>query len=169
MIHVISLTVENHQGVVARIAGLFYGRGYNLESITAGKTTDPSVSRITLVCKGEDAVIDQIKKQLNRLIDVIKVVDLTAKRTVDRELALFKITTKPERRAEIFQVAGVLNAKIMDIGWNTLVLELTGSSQKIDDALALLQEYGIKEFARGGLVSLERGAKQRKQPEKTAG
>ena len=162
MIHHISLLVENHQGVLARISGLFSGRGYNLESLTVGVTTDPSVSRITLVCGGDDAVIDQIKKQLNRLVDVIKVMDLTAVPSVDRELALIKIAARPNKRGEIFQIADVFGCRVMDVGAESMVLELTGSSDKVDDFLALSQPYGIQEVARSGLVAMEREKKARK-------
>ena len=162
MTHVISLLVENHEGVLTRIAGLFSGRGYNLESFTAGVTTDPSVTRITLVCRGDETIIDQIKKQLNKLVDVITVVELTNKRTIDRELALIKVFCKQDRRGEILQIAGVFGAEIMDMGRDAMVLELTGSSQKIDDIIALLQDYGVQEMARSGLVSLERTRKVKK-------
>ena len=161
MTHIISLLVENKQGVLARIAGLFSGRGYNLESLTVGVTTDSSVSRITLVCHGDDAVIEQIKKQLNRVIDVIKVIDMSGKHSINRELALIKINAKPNQRGEIFQVADVFRAKIMDVGASSMTLEMTGSSKKISDFLQLMQPYNIIEIARSGIVSMERGKKLR--------
>jgi len=163
MTHVISLLVENHQGVLSRIAGLFSGRGYNLESITAGVTLDPTVTRITLVCTGEDNVIAQIKKQLNKLIDVIKVADLTGLPSIHRELALIKVRAKANQRGEIFQVADVFRAKVMDIGQNCMILELSAGPEKIDDFIALLQPYSIEEIARSGLISLERSKKQIKK------
>ncbi|MBN2536473.1 MAG: acetolactate synthase small subunit [Spirochaetales bacterium] len=163
MVHTFSLLVENHQGVLARIAGLFSGRGYNLESLTVGITTDPTISRVTLVCIGDDAIMEQIKKQLNRIIDIIKVVDLTYCSTVNRELALVKINAKPNQRGELFQVADVFRAKVMDVGQNTMVLEITGDSSKIDDFIALLTPYNILEIARSGLVSMERGKKLKKE------
>ena len=162
MTHNISLLVENHQGVLARISGLFSGRGYNLESLTVGMTMDSSVSRITLVCKGDDAVIDQIKKQLNRLIDVIKVQDLTSLPSVNRELALIKITANHSRRGEVFQVADVFGCRVMDVGTESMIIEITGSPSKIDDFLSVLQPYKIQEVARSGLVALERGKKTKK-------
>lgn len=160
MTHVFSMLVENHQGVLSRIAGLFAGRGYNLESITAGVTTDPQITRITLVCKGDDNVIDQIKKQLNKLIDVIKVNDLSALPSLNRELALIKVRAKPNQRGEIFQVADVFRARVLDVGIDSMVLEVTGSSEKIDNFAAVLQPYSIREIARSGLISMERGKKQ---------
>ena len=162
MTHTISLLVENHQGVLARISGLFSGRGYNLDSLTVGVTTDPTVSRITLVCKGDDAVIDQIKKQLNRLIDVIKVTDLTQVPSVDRELALIKVSANHNHRGEIFQVADVFGCRVMDVGLDSMTLELTGDPGKIDDFLAVVQPYNILEVARSGPVSMERGKKIKK-------
>ncbi|MBN2440150.1 MAG: acetolactate synthase small subunit [Spirochaetales bacterium] len=162
MVHTISLLVENHQGVLARIAGLFSGRGYNLESLTVGVTTDPSISRITLVCAGDDATMEQIKKQLNRIIDIIKVVDMTFCSSVDRELALIKINVKPNQRGEIFQIADVFRAKVMDVGQTSIILEITGTSDKIDDFVALLSPYSIIEIARSGIVSMERGKKLKK-------
>jgi acetolactate synthase-1/3 small subunit len=159
MTHVISLLVENHQGVLSRIAGLFSGRGYNLESITAGITTDPSVTRITLVCGGDDSIIIQIKKQLEKLIDVIELTDLSGVPSLHRELALIKVAATSRQRGEIFQVADVFRAKIMDVGVNTMVLEVTGVPGKIDDFLKILSPYNIKEVARSGLISVPRGKK----------
>jgi len=164
MTHVFSMLVENHQGVLSRIAGLFSGRGYNLERITAGVTTDPQVSRITLVCNGDDNVIDQIKKQLNKLIDVIKVNDLRGVPSLNRELALIKVRAKPNQRGEIFQVADVFRARVLDVGIDSMVLEVTGSSEKIDNFAAVLQPYSIREIARSGLISMERGKKQTTEP-----
>jgi len=159
MKHILTMLVENRQGVLARIAGLFSGRGYNLESITVGVTTDPTVSRLTLACQGDDAVVEQIKKQLNRLVDVIKVYDLTSVASLHRELALVKVNAKPRGRGEIFQVAEVFGAKVMDVGTDSLTLEITGSAEKIDDITALLSPYGILELARSGTVAMERSRK----------
>jgi len=158
MNHVISLLVENNAGVLARISGLLSGRGYNVESFSSGPTLDPEITRITLVCRGDDTIIDQIKKQLNRLIEVIKVSDLTSKHTIDRQFALLKLAVKPGNRAEIIQLAEVFTAKVMDVGSNTMILELTGSEKKIDDLVQLL-DGNIVEIARSGLVSIERGKK----------
>ena len=161
MTHVISLLVENHQGVLSRISGLFSGRGYNLESLTAGATTDPTVSRITLVCGGDDSIIDQIKKQLNRLVDVIKVMDLTQTRTVNRELALVKVFAKPDRRGEILQIVEAFSGQVMDMGRNALVVEIAGPAQKIEDVIALLQDYGVQEVVRSGTIAIERSPKKK--------
>lgn len=166
MEHVLSLLVENHEGVLSRISGLISGRGYNVESFTAGTTTDPTLTRITLVCRGEDAVVDQIKKQLNKLIEVIKLVDLTDRYTVDRELALIKISAKSGKRGEIFQIADVFSAQVMDVGHHSMILEITGSPSKIDDMISLLED-SIIEMARSGLVSIERGKKTKENGGKT--
>jgi acetolactate synthase-1/3 small subunit len=164
MTHTISLLVENHEGVLSRISGLFSGRGYNLESLTVGVTTDTTVSRITLVCGGDDQVIEQIKKQLNRLVDVIKVMDFTQLPSVDRELALVKVAALPGHRGEILQVADVFGAQIMDVASDTVTMEITGSSDKINDFLAVMQDFTIAEMARSGVVSMERGRKGKKKP-----
>ena len=160
MTHVISLLVENHQGVLSRIAGLFAGRGYNLESITAGITTDHSITRITLVCSGDDNIIIQIKKQLEKLIDVIELTDLSAVPSLHRELALIKVSASSQQRGEIFQVADMFRAKIMDVGIKTMVLEVTGAPGKIDDFIKILSPYNINEVARSGLISVARGKKE---------
>ncbi len=159
MTHIITLQVENRQGVLARIAGLFSGRGYNLESITAGVTTDPTVSRITLACTGDDSVVEQIKHQLNRLIDVIRVEELTDCPSLNRELMLVKVNAAGSQRGEIFQVADVFKAQIMDVGHDSMTVELVGSPEKIDDLIALLHPYGISEIARSGVVAMERSRK----------
>jgi acetolactate synthase-1/3 small subunit len=159
MTHIICLHVENQQGVLARISGLFSGRGYNLESITAGVTADPTVTRITLACTGDDAVVEQIKKQLNRLIDVIKVTELTGVPSLNRELMLVKVNAKGPQRGEVFQVADVFKAQIMDVGHESMTVELAGSPEKLDDLIALLQPYGIAEMARSGVVAMERSRK----------
>jgi len=166
MNHIISMVVENRQGVLARIAGLFSGRGYNLESITVGPTVDPTSSRLTLVCGGDDAVVEQIKKQLNRLIDVIKVYDLTDVPALHRELMLIKVSAKGRQRGEIIQVSEVFKAQVMDVGHDTMTLEMAGKPGKIDDFISLLAPYGIVEMARSGMVSMER-AKKTSRPEKS--
>ena len=163
MTHVISLLVENHQGVLARIAGLFSGRAYNLESLTVGVTNDPQISRVTLVCKGDDAIIEQIKKQLNKLIDIIKVIDLTDLPAIHREIALIKVQSDPNSRAEIIQIADVFRARVVDVGFDSLTIEATGSTEKIDDLLTILSTRTILEVARSGLVSMERGRKAKRQ------
>lgn len=154
--HTISLLVENKFGALNRIAGLFSAKGYNLESITVGPTEDPSVSRMTLVTRGDDDVIEQIIKQLNKLIDTLKVVDLTYESFMERELALIKVSTNEKIRPEIMQVAEIFQGKIIDISHKTLTVEATGSGQKVDAIIKMLKPYHIKEIARTGRVALKR-------------
>ncbi len=154
--HTISLLLENKFGALNRVAGMFSAKGYNLESITVGPTEDTSVSRMTIVTKGDDAIIEQIIKQLNKLIDTLKVVDLTYDSFMERELALIKIGTTPENRPEIMQVVEIFQAKIIDISHKTLTVEATGSGQKVDAIIKMLKPFHIKEIARTGRVALKR-------------
>jgi len=156
MKHTISLLVENKFGAFNRIAGLFAGRGFNIDSLTGGPTDDPTVSRMTIVTHGDDAIIEQIIKQLNKLIDTIKVVDLTYDSFVERELVLIKVTSKPETRSEIMQIVEIFRAKIVDISPKTLTIEATGSEQKVTAIIKMLKPFGIREIARTGQVALKR-------------
>lgn len=154
--HTISLLVENRFGALNRIAGLFAAKGYNLESITVGPTEDPSISRMTLVTRGDDDIIEQIIKQLNKLIDTLKVVDLTYESFMERELALIKVSTTPETRPEIMQIVEIFQGKIIDISPKTVTVEATGSGQKVDAIVKMLKPFHIKELARTGRVALKR-------------
>jgi acetolactate synthase-1/3 small subunit len=156
MQHIISLLVENKFGVLSRVAGLFSGRGFNIETICVGQTLDPSVSQMTIVTKGDDKIIEQITKQLNKLIDVIKVVDLTEKEYVVRETALIKIHTKPEDRAEALRVADIFRARIVDSTPATYTIEITGDENKIEAIINLLRPLGIKELIRTGKIAIAR-------------
>ncbi len=154
--HTISVLVENRFGALNRIAGLFAAKGYNLDSITVGPTEDPSVSRMTVVTKGDDDIIEQIIKQLNKLIDTLKVVDLTYESFMERELALIKVSTTPESRPEIMQIVEIFQGKIIDISQKTVTVEATGSGQKVDAIVKMLKPFHIKELARTGRVALKR-------------
>lgn len=154
--HTISVLLENKFGALNRVAGMFSAKGYNLESITVGPTEDASVSRMTLVTKGDDAIIEQIIKQLNKLIDTLKVVDLTYESYMERELALIKVGTTPETRSEIMQIAEIFQGKIIDISHKTMTVEATGSGQKVDAIIKMLKPFHIKEIARTGRVALKR-------------
>jgi len=156
MKHTISLLVENRFGVLSRIVGLFSGRGYNIDSISVGRTEDDELSRMTIVSTGDDRVIEQIMKQLNRLIDVIKVVDLTGDSFVERELALIKVAASPGTRAEIVQITNIFRAKVVDISPRTLTIEATGNEDKINAMIGMLRPFGIKEIARTGKTALLR-------------
>ncbi len=154
--HTISVLVENKFGALNRIAGMFSAKGYNLESMTVGPTEDGSVSRMTVVTRGDDSIIEQIIKQLNKLIDTLKVVDLTYESFMERELALIKVSTTPENRSEIMQIVEIFQAKIIDISHKTVTVEATGSGQKVDAIVKMLKPFHIKELARTGRVALKR-------------
>ncbi len=154
--HTISILVENKFGAFNRIAGLFAAKGYNIDSLTVGPTEEGDISRMTVVTRGDDQIIEQITKQLNKLIDTIKVVDLTFESFVERELVLIKVQSTTESRSEIMQIAEIFRAKVVDISSKTLTLEATGSEQKVDAIIAMLKPFGVKELARTGRVALKR-------------
>lgn len=154
--HTISMLVENHFGTLNRIAGLFAAKGYNIDSLTVGPTEDADVSRMTIVTRGDDQVIEQIMKQLHKLIDTIKVVDLTFESYVERELSLIKVQSTATTRSEIMQIAEIFRAKVVDISPKTLTLEVTGSQQKVEAIINMLKPFGIKELSRTGRVALKR-------------
>lgn len=154
--HTISILVENKFGAFNRIAGLFAAKGYNIDSLSVGPTEEEGVSRMTIVTRGDDQVIEQIIKQLNKLIDTIKVVDLTFESFVERELVLIKVQSTPETRSEIMQIAEIFRAKVVDISPKTLTLEATGGKQKVDAIIKMLKPFVIREIARTGRVALKR-------------
>lgn len=156
MEHIISLLVENKFGVLTRVAGLFSARGFNIDSLSVGPTLDPTMSLMTLVTQGDDRIIEQIIKQLNKVIDVIKVVDLTEKDYVEREIALIKIHTRPEDRAEALRVTDIFRAKVIDSAPNTYTIEITGDTKKINAIINLLRPLGIKELVRTGRIAIGR-------------
>jgi acetolactate synthase-1/3 small subunit len=158
MRHIISVLVVNEFGVLSRVAGLFSGRGFNIESLSVGETLDPTISRITLVTTGDDGVLQQITKQLNKLVPVIKVADFKDIDHVERELVLIKVVTNERTRAEIMNIVDIFRAKIVDLGSTTYIIEVTGTSDKINAILNLLRPIGLKEIARTGKVALRRGA-----------
>ena len=160
MKHTISVLVENRPGVLARTASLFSRRGFNIDSLAVSTTEDPNTSRMTIVVDGPAGILEQISKQLYKLIDVIKVMDHTEDQVVARELALIKVATADSaQRAELMQMVDIFRAKIVDIGEKTLMIEATGAGDKIDALEKLLQGYGIKEMVRSGRVVLVRGSK----------
>lgn len=157
MKHTISVLVDNTPGVLMKVAGLFRRRGYNIHSLAVGVTEQPTVSRMIIVVEGEPEILEQIIKQLNKLIEVIKVNDVTNFNTVDRELALIKVNATPTTRMEIMEICNVFRANVVDLTEKTMTLEVTGRSDKIDAILSLLQKYGIREMVRTGQVTLVRG------------
>ncbi len=164
MRHVISLLVENEFGVLARVAGLFSGRGFNIESLCVAETLDPTVSTMTIVTRGDDQIIEQVTKQLNKLISVIKVVDLIEKDFVEREMVLVKVSATAQTREEILRVVDIFRAKVIDVGSKTYTIEITGDEKKLNAILALLKPLGIKEMVRTGRVAMIRGSKVSTEP-----
>lgn len=159
--HTIAVLVENRFGVLSRVAGLFSARGYNIESLSVGETLDPTVSRMTLVVRGDAFVIEQVIKQLHKLIDVIKVTDLTEENHVEREMILLKVNAEPTSRAEILRIADIFRAKVVDVTPATYTLEATGDESKVTAIVELLRPFGIQELVRTGKVAIARGAKTR--------
>ena len=159
MKHTLSILVENKPGVLSRVAGLFSGRGFNIESLSVAETLEPSVSRMTIVTRGNDQVIEQITKQLNKLVDVIKVVDLFNIEFVDREMILIKVTAESTTRAEILRIVDIFRGKIVDVTPKTYTIEATGDEGKVEAIISLLKPMGIKEVVRTGKVAISRGSK----------
>ncbi len=156
MRHIINLEVENNPGVLARISGLFSARGFNIEAISVGKPETNMTSRMTLVVRGNDEVIEQVSKQLNKLIDVIRVTDVTSNYYVSRDLVLVKVTCPPAKRTEISQLIGIFDAKVVDISNKTMTLELAGSEAKVNAFIETIRPYGVKELARSGTIAMLR-------------
>ncbi len=159
MKHTISVLVENEFGVLARVAGLFSGRGFNIESLSVAPTLEPDTSRMTIVTRGDDRILEQVTKQLNKLISTIKVVDFTDDEYVERELALVKVTAESDSRAEVLRIVDIFRAKVVDVTPKSYTVEITGAPAKIDAVLALLTPMGIKEVVRSGPVVIGRGSK----------
>jgi acetolactate synthase-1/3 small subunit len=157
--HIISLLVDNQPGVLSRIAGLFSGRGFNIGSLCVAETVDPLVSRITLVTKADQLIIEQINKHLNKLVNVIKVHDLTGTNFVERGMALIKINAKPEHRTDILRLVDIFNCKVVDVSPAHYIIESTGAEDKLIALLNLLKPMGIKEIARTGSIALSRNKK----------
>jgi acetolactate synthase-1/3 small subunit len=157
--HVITALVGNHPGVLARVAGLFARRGYNIESLTVSVTENPDISRMTIVVGGDHLVLEQITKQLHKLIEVVRVVDYAGVPAVERELALIKVKADPKDRAEIMQIVEVFRGRIIDMSDRTFVIEVTGSVEKLDKMAELLGGYGIREMVRTGVIAMARGTR----------
>jgi len=156
--HVVSVLVENRAGTLSRVSGLFSRRGYNIDSLTVGETDDPSVSRMTIAVTGEERILEQIIKQLDKLVDVIAVraLDSTCLR---REIMLVKIGADEKNRPAVLEIAGIFRARVVDVSQSTITVETTGSVEKLNGMLLLLRSYGILELARTGIVALERGVR----------
>lgn len=156
MRHVLSVLVENEPGVLSRVAGLFSGRGFNIDTLNVGPTLEQGVSLMTITTYGEEQIIEQIVKQLRKVVSIIKVVDLTDLKSVEREMVLLKVHAEDAKRAEILRVADIFRCKVVDVSTDELTLEVTGDQGKIQAIVNLLQRFGIKEFARTGTVALRR-------------
>jgi acetolactate synthase-1/3 small subunit len=157
MRHVISILVNDQPGVLQRVAGLFGRRGFNIESITVGTSEEPGLSRMVIVTRGDEKTMEQIQKQLYKLIDVAKVVDLSQNPMVARELALIKVGAEPSERPEVFGIVETFRASVVDVAANTLIVQVVGDSDKIDAMVELLKPYGIKELTRTGVTAMTRG------------
>ena len=154
--HILSLTVEDKPGVLARIAGLFSRRGFNIDTLAVGPTEDPEVSRITLTVDGAIHPIDQVTKQLHKLVNVIKIRDMEPDQTIAREMALFRVQAAVENRADIMQFAEIFKARIVDVSRRTLTIEVTGTQDKIDSFERMIRPHGLIEMARTGEVAITR-------------
>jgi acetolactate synthase-1/3 small subunit len=157
--HILSVLVENRAGTLSRVAGLFSRRGFNIDSLTVGETQDNDVSRMTIAVSGDDAVLEQIVKQLGKLVDVISIRKLDNEDCIKREILLVKVKSDEKNRSAIVEVAAIFRSRVIDISATTITVEATGSSDKLDGLLSLLRPYGVLELARTGLVALERGPK----------
>jgi len=159
MKHTVAVLVENKPGVLARVSGLFSRRGFNIESLAVGVTENADTSRMTIVVSGDDKILEQVMKQLNKLIDVLRVSDIPPEDSVNRELALIKVGVDSTTRAEVMQIVDIFRAKIVDVGTKSLIVEVTGDESKINAIEQLLRQFGVKEMVRTGKVAMNRGAK----------
>lgn len=159
MRHIISILIENEAGALSRVSGLFTARGYNIESLTVAPTEDATLSRMTLVTRGSDDIIEQITKQLNKLIDVVKLIDLAEAVHIERELMMVKVKTSEDTRQEVKRTADIFRGKIIDVTANTYVIEMTGPSDKLDAFIAAIDEELIIEVVRSGATGISRGEK----------
>ncbi|MBK1692903.1 acetolactate synthase small subunit [Ectothiorhodospira mobilis] len=158
MRHIISILMENESGALSRVAGLFSARGYNIESLTVAPTEDPTLSRLTLVTRGSEEVVEQITKQLNKLVDVVKLLDLTEHRHIEREIAMMKVRVAGgEDRAEVMRMAEIFRGRIIDVSSDTYVVELTGDSAKLDAFIEAMRPFDVVEVVRSGVMGIARG------------
>ncbi len=158
MRHTIAALVENKPGVLARVAGLFRRRGFNIESLAVGITERDDISRMTIVVSGDNKMIEQVAKQLNKLVEVLKVSDVSTN-SVERELALIKVNANPQTRGEIIEIANIFRGRIVDVARDSLIIEITGDEDKINAFIDLMRQFGIKEVSRTGKIAMQRGSK----------
>lgn len=162
MRHTIVVLVENKSGVLARIAGLFSARGFNIDSLSVGETEDSTISRMTIVVRGDEQILEQVMKQLNKLIDVIKINDFLNVSHVERDLVMIKVKADSSTRSEILQIVDIFRAKIIDVSAKTLIIEMTGNKDKIEALIRMLQSFEIEEVARTGIIAMSRGMNKTK-------
>jgi acetolactate synthase-1/3 small subunit len=162
MRHVISAVVQNEPGVLASVAGLFSARGFNIDSLVVGRTENPDLSRMTVVCSGDDNTLEQIRKQLAKLIPVVKVRDFTGTAYVERDLCLVTVSVGQEHRSEVIEIVNLFRGKVVDVAKGSVMAELSGAEEKIEALVELLRPYGIKELARTGVIAMARGTQQAK-------
>jgi acetolactate synthase I/III small subunit len=164
MRHVISALVMNEPGVLANVAGMFAARGFNIDSLVVGRTEDPKLSRMTIVCAADDNTLDQVRKQLAKLVPVVRVRDYKGSAYIERDLALITVGAAPEKRGEVIEIVNLFRGKVVDVAPESLIVELAGTEEKIDALVNLLKPFGIKELAQTGVIAMARGV----QPEKAA-
>lgn len=157
--HTISVLVENHFGVLSRVSGMFSARGFNISSLCVGETEDPNVSRMTVVVRGDDSALAQVIQQLNKLVDVIEVEDLTQRSFVERELVMVQVNAETQRRSEIIEMASIFRAKVVDVGAKSMILEVTGAEGKVSAFIDMMRGFGIEKLVRSGEIAIERSAK----------
>lgn len=155
--YILSVLVENHAGVLSRVVGLFTRRGYNINSLSVGTTQDETISRITIEVTGDEQIIEQISKQVSKMMEVLKIKVLRDDEAVVRELALIKVRSTPKTRGEIMEIVSIFRSKIVDVSPSTLTIEMSGGVNKIDALLAMVEAYGIEEISRTGITAIERG------------
>jgi len=157
--HIVSILVENHQGVLAKIASMIAAKGYNIDSLSVAETLDPTVSRMTISLRGDEWVIEQAVKQFHRLIDVIKVVDMTDEEHVGREMMFIRVNAEPANRAEILRIAEIFRGRVVDVTPTSYTIEITGEASKVQAVVELMQPFGIQEVVRSGILAIARGSK----------
>jgi acetolactate synthase-1/3 small subunit len=162
MRHVISALVQNEPGVLASVAGLFSARGFNIDSLVVGRTENPELSRMTVVCSGDDNTLEQIRKQLAKLVPVIKVRDFKGAAYVERDLCLVTVAAEPGQRSEVIEIVNLFRGRVVDVGKTSVMIEIAGTEEKIEALIELLKPYGIKELARTGVIAMARGTLQAK-------
>jgi len=159
MARLFSCIVQNRPGVLAHVAGLFAGRGYNIDSLTVGRTDDPALSRMTIATCGDEQILEQIRKQLSKVIDIVRVYDMGEVECVDRDLVLIKVNAQPSRRREILEIVELFRGRAVDVSQKELILELSGTEDKVEAFIELMRPFGIKELARTGRIAMARGPK----------